>query len=85
MNYNNRGPFEAPFTQLLLDHGANTTIRASLKKQLHEGYAPKYDTSKAYEYRNVTAVEWGQQFHAKVFVSEPAIALILERRPIDER
>jgi len=76
MNYNNRGPFEAPFTRLLLDNGADPTIRASLKKKLHAGYAPKYDTSKAYEYRNVTAVEWGQQFHAKVFVSEPAIDLI---------
>jgi len=80
MNYNNQGPFEAPFTRLLLDNGADPTIRASLKKRLHAGYAPKYDTSKAYEYRNVTAVEWGQQFHAKVFVSEPAIALILERQ-----
>jgi ankyrin repeat protein len=78
MNYNDRGPYEAPFTRLLLDHGAETTVRASLKKQLHEGYAPKYDTSKPYEYRNVTAIEWGQQFHAKVFVSEPAIKLIAE-------
>lgn len=79
MNYNNRGPFEAPFTKFLLDRGADPTIRASLKKQLHPGYGPKYDTSNAYEYRNVTAVEWGQQFHAKVFVSEPAIRLIEER------
>ena len=79
MNCNNRGPFLAPFTRLLLDHGADPTIRASLKKQLHEGYAPKYDTSKPYEYRNVTAVEWGRNFHADVFVSEPAIELIEER------
>jgi hypothetical protein len=83
MNYNNRGPFEAPFTKLLLDHGADPTIRASLKKQLHGGYAPKYDTSKPFEYRNVTAVEWGKQFHAKVFVSEPAIEMILKRQSSD--
>jgi len=70
---------DEPFARLLLDHGADLTIRASLRKQLHEGYAPKYDTSKPYEYRNMTAVEWGQQFHANVFVSQPAIDLILKR------
>jgi hypothetical protein len=68
----------APFTELLLEHGADQTIRASLRKQLHPGYAPKFDTEKAYEYRNVTAYEWGQQFHAKMFVSEPAMRLIAE-------
>ena len=31
-----------------------------------------------YEYRDVTALEWGRQFHAKVFVSEPAMRLIEE-------
>jgi hypothetical protein len=76
MNYGNRGPFEAPFTQLLLDHGADPHIRASLRKKLHEGYGPKYDVENTYEYRNVTALEWGRQFHAKVFVSEPAMKLI---------
>lgn len=76
MNYNDRGPYVAPFTKLLLDHGADPTIRASLRKQLHPGYGPKYDTAKVYEYRNVTALEWGEQFHAKVFVSEPAMELI---------
>jgi hypothetical protein len=29
-----------------------------------------------YEYRDVTALEWGEQFHAKVFVSEPAMEMI---------
>jgi ankyrin repeat protein len=85
MNYNDRGPFEAPFTKLLLENGGDSTVRASLKKKLHEGYAPKYDTSKTYEYRNVTAVEWGQQFHAKVFVSELAIGLILDRQASDAK
>ena len=78
MNYNNRGPFEAPFAKLLLEHGADPNIRASLRKQLHPGYAPKYDASRAYEYRNVTPIGWGEQFHAKVFVSEPAMKLIAE-------
>ncbi|MFN2408110.1 MAG: ankyrin repeat domain-containing protein [Pyrinomonadaceae bacterium] len=69
-------PQAAPFTQLLLDHGADPNIRASLRKKLHPGYAGRFDVENTYEYRNVTAVEWGRQFHAKVFVSEPAIRLI---------
>lgn len=76
MNYNNRGPFIAPFTELLLRHGADTSIRASIRKKLHWGYGPKYDVENWYEYHNVTAAEWGEQFHAKVFVSEPAIQAI---------
>lgn len=75
MNFSNE-PQQAEFTQLLLDHGADTTIRASLRKKLHPGYAPRYDVEKTYEYRNITALEWGQQFHAKIFVSKPAIRLI---------
>ena len=74
-NYQGRDQ-PAPFTELLLRHGADTTIRASLRKQLHPGYGPKYDVSKPFEYHNVTALEWGEQFHAKVFVSEPAMQLI---------
>ena len=75
MNYQQRTQ-TAPFTKLLLDYGADPRIRASLHKQLHPGYAPRYDTEKTYEYRDVTALEWGRQFHAKVFVSEPAMRLI---------
>jgi ankyrin repeat protein len=71
-----RLPQVAPFTQLLLDHGADPSIRASLRKKLHPGYGPRFDVENTYEYRNVTAAEWGRQFHAKMFVSEPAIALI---------
>ena len=76
MNYNNRGPFEARFAELLLENGADPNVRASLRKQLHPGYAPKYDTERMYEYRDVTPLGWGEQFHAKVFVSEPAMKLI---------
>jgi len=75
MNYTKQ-PEAAPFTELLLDHGADPSIRASLRKKLHPGYGPRYDVENTYEYRNVTPVEWGRQFHAKVFVSEPAIRLI---------
>lgn len=78
MNYNS-GPQVAPFTKLLLDHGAAPNVRASLRKQLHPGYGPKYDVHTRYEYRDVTPISWGKQFHAKVFVSEPAMKLIAEQ------
>ncbi|MBI3405106.1 MAG: ankyrin repeat domain-containing protein [Acidobacteria bacterium] len=78
MNHGGR-PQIAPFAQLLLDHGANPNARGSLRKKLHSGYAPKYDVDTTYEYRNVTPLGWGKQFHAKVFVSEPAMRLIAER------
>ena len=71
-------PLDARFTQLLLEHGADPNARASLRKKLHPGYAPKYDTETLYEYRDVTPLSWGEQFHAKVFVSEPAMRLIEE-------
>lgn len=68
----------APFTELLLAHGADPNVRASVRKRLHEGYGPKYDVENTYEYRNVTALGWGRQFHAKVFVSEPSMKLLEE-------
>lgn len=78
MNYTNQ-PQQAEFTQLLLDYAADPTIRASLRKKLHPGYGPKYDVENTYEYHNVTALEWGRQLHAKVFVSEPAMRLLEEK------
>jgi hypothetical protein len=78
MNHNGL-PQVAPFTELLLQHGANPNARASLRKRLHPGYAPKFDTERMYEYRDVTPIGWGQRFHAKVFVSKPAMKLIAER------
>jgi hypothetical protein len=74
MNYGSR-PQEAPFTQLLLDHGADPNVRASLRKQLHPGYGE--DTM--HEYRDVTPLSWGERFHNKLFVSEPAMRLIAAR------
>lgn len=75
MNRQNK-PQAAPFTQLLLDHGADPNARASLRKQLHPGYAPEYDVETRYEYRDVTPLGWGKRFHVKIFVSEPAMKLI---------
>jgi ankyrin repeat protein len=74
MNHNGL-PQVAPFTELLLDHGADPNARASLRKQLHPGYGE--DTM--HEFRDVTPLSWGRQFHKKVFVSEPAMQLIAAR------
>jgi ankyrin repeat protein len=72
MNYGKRGPFVAPFTELLLDRGAAPNIRASIWKQLHPGHG---DPTR-HDYRDVTALSWGRRFHAPIFVSEPAMRLI---------
>ncbi|MGH7505421.1 MAG: ankyrin repeat domain-containing protein [Longimicrobiales bacterium] len=72
MNYRRRGPFEAPFTELLLARGASPNIRASIWKRLHPGHG---DTTR-HDYRDVTALSWGRRFHAPVFVSQPAMRLI---------
>jgi ankyrin repeat protein len=64
------------FTERLLELGADISIRGSIRKKLHPGYAPRYDTGNWHEYRNVTALEFGEQFHAKVFVSEPSLELL---------
>ncbi len=77
MNHQSR-PQVAPFTQLLLEHGADPNAQASLRKQLHPGYGPEYDVETRFEYRDVTPLAWGKRFHAKVFVSKPAMRLIEE-------
>ena len=72
MNYGKRGPFVAPFAELLLSRGADPNVRASLWKRLHPGHGD----STRHDYRDVTALSWGRRFHARVFVSEPAMRLI---------
>jgi hypothetical protein len=73
MNYSH-GPQVAPFTELLLRHGADPNVRASLRKQLHPGY----NDDSVHEYRDVTALSWGARFHQQIFVSRPAMRLIAE-------
>ncbi|HEX7977076.1 MAG TPA: ankyrin repeat domain-containing protein [Gemmatimonadaceae bacterium] len=79
MNYGVGGPKEAPYAQLLLDHGADPNARASLRKQLHPGYGEDM----LREYRDVTPLSWGARFHNKLFVSEPAMRLIAERGGVE--
>ena len=72
MNYGKRGPFRAPFAELLLEHGADPNARASLWKRLHPGHGD----STRHDYRDVTPLSWGRRFHAPIFVSEPAMQQI---------
>lgn len=72
MNYHKRGPFEAPLTRLLLDHGADPNVRASIWKRLHPGHG---ETTR-HDYRDVTPLSYGRRFHAPIFVSQPAMDMI---------
>jgi len=72
LNHHGHQP-SAPFTQLLLDRGADPNTRVSLRKQLHPGY----EIPGMHEYRSVTPVSWGQRFHFQKLVNQEAIRLIL--------
>ena len=75
VNYGKGQPDEARFTRLLLDHGADPNIRASLRARLEQGHGggpPR-------EYRNVTPLGWGAQYHARIFVSRESVRLIEAR------
>ena len=63
----------APFTELLLAHGADPNVRCSLRKQLHPGYGEGHTLR---EYRDVTPLSWGERFEDPLFVSRPAMRLI---------
>jgi ankyrin repeat protein len=73
MNHHGRTA-DAPFTRLLLDHGANPNARASLRKELHPGY----EVPGMREYRDVTPLSWGERFHFKKLVNTAAMRLIEE-------
>jgi ankyrin repeat protein len=73
MNHRGQSP-EAPFTQLLLDHGADPNARASLRKQLHPGY----EIEGMHVYREVTPIGWGEAFVLQKLVNRAAIRLIAE-------
>ena len=60
--------------RLLLDAGADLTVRASLRKELRF-----VDDETLHEYRNVTPLEWGEQFHDQDWVSTPVMALLRAR------
>jgi hypothetical protein len=62
------------FARLLLDHGADPNVRASLRK-LMRFVGDELER----EYRDVTPLAWGERFHEQDFVSRPAMRLIAER------
>jgi ankyrin repeat protein len=72
VNYGKGQPDEARFTRLLLQRGANPNIRASLRAQLGEGHGG----GPLREYRDVTPLAWGEQYHAQIFVSRESLRLI---------
>ena len=59
------------FARLLLDHGADPNVRASLRKRLVGA-----DDEAMHEYRGVTPLEWGRQFHDEEFVDKEAMKVI---------
>ncbi len=75
VNYGKGQPDEARFTRLLLDRGANPNIRASLRARLEQGHGG----GPLREYRGVTPLGWGEQYHAKIFVSRESLRLIEAR------
>ena len=72
VNYGKGEPDEARFTRLLLDRGANPNVRASLRHRLEEGHGG----GPLHQYLNVTPLGWGEQFHARIFVSREALRLV---------
>ncbi len=70
----NAGRSSEPLAELLLDRGADPNRRASIRK----GLASARDPS-VHEYRNVTPLGWGRQFHDQSYVSQAAIRLLAER------
>jgi hypothetical protein len=62
------------FARLLLDHGADPNVRASLRKRLR--FVADQDMR---EYRDVTPLSWGERFHDQEWVSRPVMRLIAER------
>ena len=75
VNYGKGRPDDASFTRLLLDRGADPNIRASLKARLEEGHGG----GPMREYRDVTALSWGERYDAKIFVSRESLRLIEAR------
>src|SRR5215471_5309785 len=75
VNYGKDRPDDARFTHLLLDRGADPNIRASIRARLGEGHGG----GPLREYRNLTPLGWGEQYHGRIFVSGESLRLIEAR------
>ena len=58
------------YTETLLNRGADPAARASIVKKL-SGF-----DDEAYEYKGVTALEYGKRFHNRSFANEHAVQLL---------
>src|SRR5262249_50700471 len=72
VNYGKGRPDDASFTRLLLDRGADASVCASRRARLEEGHGG----GPLREYRDVTPHGWGEQYHAKIFVSRESLRLV---------
>lgn len=59
------------FAKLLLQHGADASIRASLRKELRF-----VEDETLHEFRDVTAAEWGERFQDQDWVNPVALQLV---------
>jgi hypothetical protein len=80
MNYtggwaHSRKPKDAAFARLLLDRGADPNARANLREQMPTTAGGRT----VREHRGLTPLAWGEVFHERMVVSEPAMRLIAER------
>jgi len=75
VNHGKGQPDEARFTGLLLNRGADPNVRASLRARLEEGHGG----GPVREFRDVTALGWGEDYHATIFVSRESLRLIESR------
>jgi len=64
---------DARVARLLLDHGADPSVRASLRKRLRFVADESW-----HEYRDVTPLEWGDRFHDQSWVNREAMRVIRE-------
>ncbi|WP_395088888.1 ankyrin repeat domain-containing protein [Armatimonas sp.] len=65
-----------PMTKLLLDHGADMSVRASLRKELRG-----VDDETLHEYHDVTPRTWGERFHDQDWVNPAVLALLAPASP----
>ena len=75
VNYGKGRPDDAEFTQLLLNRGADPNVRASIRARLEQGHGG----GSIREYRDVTPVGWGEQYHGRIFVSRESLRLLESR------
>jgi hypothetical protein len=78
-NYRGEAP-DTRFAELLLDHGADVNVRASIRRLFGEGGQKFWK-----EFRDLTPLSWGDAYPGKILVSQPAMRLIEERGGVRER